>query len=255
MHLAVDAVGVLHTAVNRAVGDMKLLHARNNLILDGCHEFVVLRALALKFANDILVGDGVQIFQRQVLQLPFHLLHTEAVCNGCVNLHRFIGFFLLLFRGLVLHRTHIVQTVCNLDENNADVLAHGKEHLTQIFHLFLFQGAVLHAGQLGNTVHNIRYGFAKQLGNLVIGTVCILDTVVEQGGNDRFTVQTKFRYNLRYMERMGDIGAAILAELGPMVRVGIVVGRSDLFQVCRDIISSDSFFKMLIAFFHGCHNN
>ena len=51
--------------------------------------------------------------------------------DGSIDLHGFQGFFPLLFWGLVLHGAHIVQPVGDLDEDDADVLAHRHEHLAK----------------------------------------------------------------------------------------------------------------------------
>ena len=75
------------------------------------------------------------------------------MCQRCVDLHGLQRFFPLLPGGLVLHGTHIVQPVADLNEDHPDVVGHGHEHLAQVLHLLLFLGGVLHPGQLGDPLH------------------------------------------------------------------------------------------------------
>ena len=85
-----------------------------------------------------------------------------------INFHGLTGFFFLLFRFHILQRTHVVQTVCQLDEDHADIFCHGKEHFSQVLCLHL--DLILRPGQLGqlgNTIYQKRYLRTKLLGELV----------------------------------------------------------------------------------------
>ena len=55
-----------------------------------------------------------------------------------------------------------MQAVGNFDEDDADVLRHGHEHLAQIFHLLLFHRRILHARQLCDALDQIRDRLAEQ---------------------------------------------------------------------------------------------
>ena len=75
--------------------------------------------------------------------------------DGGVYLHRFKRLLTLLFLCLICHGSHIVQTVGNLYENDADVLGHCHEHLAQIFHLLVFLAGVLHARELRDALNDV----------------------------------------------------------------------------------------------------
>ena len=184
VHLAVNAVGVLHAAVDLQIRHVLLVEARFNLRLHAVHESLVLALLCLERLCDLLVAHGVEVFERQVLKLPLDALHTETVGDGGVDLHRFKRLLALLFRRLILHGAHVVRAVGKLDEDDADVLSHGHEHLAQVFHLLLFLAGVLHARQLGDALDKVGDGGGELLGDLGIGRVGVLDAVVHEGGLD-----------------------------------------------------------------------
>ena len=184
VHLAVDAVGVLHAAVDLEIRDVLLLQALFDLRLHALHKGLVLGLLGLERAGDLVVADGVQILEGQILKLPLDALHTEAVGDGGVNFHRFKRLLPLLFRRLVLHGAHVVRAVGQFDENDADVLGHGHEHLAQVLHLLFFLAGVLHARQLGDALDQIRDRGGELLGDLGIRGGGVLDAVVHEGGLD-----------------------------------------------------------------------
>ena len=247
VHLPVDAVGVLHPAVDRGVANAHLHQPLGDLGLDGAHELVVLPALGGQLVHDLVVGHRVQVLQRQVLQLPLHLLHPQPVGDGGVDLHGLEGLFLLLGRGLVLHGPHVVEPVRDLDEDHPDVPAHGEEHLPQVLHLLLFHGAVLHPGQLGDPVHDVGHRGAEALGDVLVGAVGVLDAVVEEGGDDGLAVQPHLRHDLGHLQGVGDIGGAVPAELVAVVVAGVLVGGPDLGEIRGNVVPPDGLFQVLIA--------
>ena len=74
-HLAVDGVGVFHPAVHLAA-DALLLQPLLDAQLDGGQKLLVGGGALGHLLLDLLVPHRVQITKRQVLQLPFELLHT-----------------------------------------------------------------------------------------------------------------------------------------------------------------------------------
>ena len=156
-HLAVDGVGVLHPAVDDVL-DIEIVQPLVDLVLGAAHEVLILLALGVQLGNDLVIADGVQILQRQVLQLPLDALHAQPVRDGGIDLHGLQGLLLLLGRRLILHGAHVVEPVGDLDEDHPDVLAHGDEHLPQVLHLLVFLGGVLDAGQLADAFHQVGDG-------------------------------------------------------------------------------------------------
>ena len=254
IHLAIDAVWVLHAAVDDTL-DARLLQPLCDLGRDRSHEAVILRGLFLQGLDDLLVADGVQVLQAQILQLPLQLLHSQTVGNGGIDLHGLQRFLLLLLRGLILHGAHIMEPVGHLDEDDPNVLAHGQEHLAQILHLLLSLGCGLNAGQLADPLHNISNGGGKGSGYILMGGVGILDGVMEQGGGNGLRVQVQLlRHDLRHRQGMGDEGGAVLAVLPPVVGLGIDEGRMNQVKIGPGIILADGVLQPLVflLYIHGC---
>ena len=147
--------------------------------------------------------------------------------QGGVHVHGFLALDNLLFRGLVLHGAHIVQPVSNLDQHHPDVLAHGHEHLAQIFHLSFLGGGEIGSCQFGNALHQLRHGGSEQLFNLIVGGIGVLNTVMEQGTQNGINVQPHFYHDFRNRQGVDDVGGAVLALLVLVLLIGILDGLVD----------------------------
>ena len=250
-HLPVDGVGVLHPAVDDVL-DPQLLQPVVDLDLDAAHEVLVLLVLGLQLGDDLLVADGVQVFEGQVLQFPLDALHTQPVGDGGVDLHGLQRLLLLLLRRLVLHGPHVVEPVGDFDEDHPDVLAHGNEHLPQVLHLLVFFGGVLDAGQLADALHQVGDGGGEEFGHLLVGGGGVLDDVVEEGGLDGLAVQPQLlRHDLGHRQGVDDIGLAALALL---VLVGLpreFIGGLDMLEVRGGVVAPDGLYQIFILFLDG----
>ena len=252
LHLAVDGIDVLDAAGDRA-GDADLLEPVGDHLLDGLHELLGLLLVGVEIVHQLAVALGVQILQGAVLKLPLDLLHTEAVGQGGVNIHRLGGLGDLLGRGLILHRALVVQAVADLDQDHADVLGHRHEHLAQILHLLLLQRGELHAGQLGHALDQLGNGLAELLGNVTERGGGVLDAVVQEGAADGVGIQADLRNDLRHRKRVDDVGGAVLALLVLVLFLGEADGALDLFQIGIGGVAADRLHHGFIVGFKGFH--
>ena len=205
VHLSVDGVDMLYAAEDGGL-HIVLIQSFLNLGLHVVHEGFKILHLIGQSIGYLFVACGVEILQGAVLQLPLGPLHTKTVCQRCVNLHGLQGFAALLCRGLVVHGAHIVHTVGNFDEDNADVLGHGHEHLAQVLHLLVFLAGVLHSCQLGNALDNVCHRNAEALGHILVDHVRVLDNIVQQRGHDGVFIQTHIHGYVRRGNAVGHIG-------------------------------------------------
>ena len=60
----------------------------------------------------------------EVLQFRLYLIETQTVGQRGIDVKRLAGNLVLLVGRLRLQRAHVVKAVANLDEDDADVLAH-----------------------------------------------------------------------------------------------------------------------------------
>ena len=83
-----------------------------------------------------------------------------------------------------------MQTVANLDKDDANVVAHGKQQLLEV--LCLGRGLFSEdtAADLGQSVHNLRYLRAKDVLDVLCGVVGVFHHVVQQGSTDTGRAQS-----------------------------------------------------------------
>ena len=108
--------------------------------------------------------------------------------QGGINFHCFSGNPLLLILAQMLERPHIVETVCQLDQNNPDILRHGHQHLTVIFCQLLFVGFILDLTQLGNPVHNHADIRPKLSFQIIQRRTGVLDHIMQEAAGNRYRV-------------------------------------------------------------------
>ena len=73
--------------------------------------------------------------ETEVFQLGFNLVEPQSIGQWCVDVQRFSCNFVLLVGCLAFESAHVVQAVANLDEDDADVVAHCKQQLFEVFGL------------------------------------------------------------------------------------------------------------------------
>ena len=93
--------------------------------------------LALRdFFNKVIIDIGFQIFERKVIQFHLDLGYSEPGCDRRIDVERLLRDADLLLGRHVAQRAHIVEAVCELDQNDTDILGHCKEHLAKVSRLF-----------------------------------------------------------------------------------------------------------------------
>lgn len=92
-----------------------------------------------------------------------------------------------------MQRPHIVQAVCQLDDNDSDIFRHRKQHFPNAFHLlfFLVQNHLLHLNQLCHTVYQLGNILSKQLANVIQCMSGIFYNIMQQSGTDTFGVHSQ----------------------------------------------------------------
>ena len=252
-HLAVDGISVFDAAIDRPV-DADGRQPVRDLRLDGVHEAVGTVLVLFEIVDDLLIALGIEILQRSVFQFPLDFLHAEPVRQRRVNLHRLHGLGDLLGGRLVLQRPGIVQPVGNFDEDDADVLRHGHEHLAQILHLLLFHRRILHTRQLCDALDQICNRLAEHARDLLKACVGVLQAVVQQRRRDRVGVEADLSHDLRYGKRMDDIRLSGFSELVFMLFIGVFICPLDNLQIGGGCITGDRLhhgFVMLLFGFHS----
>ena len=239
LHFLIDTEKMLHPAVNlglyACIFNM-LAHFVYN-ILDVSFPFALTDS---NFIHQIVIHFRLQIFQRQIIQFHFYLGNAQSLGNRCINIQRFPGYPLLLLPWHMLKCPHIVQPVSQFNENDPDILCHGKKHLTQVFRLHfqfirclsLIIPGKLQKLQLGNAIHQQRHVRTELFFNLFIRHDGIFHHIMQQPGRNRFLIHFQIRQYDCHTKRMDNIWFPRLSDLLFMS----VISRSVCFFNQRDII-------------------
>ena len=135
-HLLIDTEEMFDTSVDLCF-DIRILHMCRYFFYDLLYEFFPLCLSCIDLVHQVIEHLRLGIFERQVIKLCLDLGNTKTLCDRRIDVHRLFRFFFLLCRRHELQGTHIMQTVCQFDNDHTDILRHGKEHLTQVFCLYL----------------------------------------------------------------------------------------------------------------------
>ena len=139
-HLFIDTEEMLHTSAHRGL-NARILHVALDLVHDFLDKGLSCILAEGHLLHQVVIYIRLKELKGQIVQFNLNLGNTQSVSDGSIDLHGFPGFFLLLLRLPVLTGPHVVETVRQLDDNDADVLCHGQKHLAQVvrldFHLVL----------------------------------------------------------------------------------------------------------------------
>ena len=202
-HLLVDRIQVLRTAVDVGLDPelLQLLAERLRQVLDPAGALVAARLDELR---DLLVRAGVQRLEREILELPLDLLHTEAVRERRVDLEGLGRDAPLLGRRERAQRAHVVEPVRELDQQDADVARHRDDHLADVLGLRELARLELELVELGQAVDDLGDVVAELAADRLERHGGVLDGVVQEPGLERRRVQPEIREDQRDRERVLD---------------------------------------------------
>ncbi len=222
-HLLVDAPVVLRTAGHLGAD----AGAREPVAHGDQHPRQVLVALGVAHRDhllDLRVLLRVQGREREVLELPLEILDAEPVSQRRVDVEGLLRGPALLPLGHHGDRPHVVETVGELDHEDAPVARHRDEHLADGGGLLGLLRVELEPVELGDTVDDRRHLGPEALLDLVERQARVLDGVVEDGRGDRPRVEAQVSDDARDCKRMGDVGLPRAPHLAAVDLVGEVAG-------------------------------
>ena len=130
-HLFIDTEEMLHTSAHRGL-NARILHVALDLVHDFLDKGLPCILAEGHFLHQVVIYIRLKELKGQIIQFNLNLGNAQPVGDGGINFHGLPGLFLLLLRLPVLTCPHVVKTVRQLDNNNADVLCHGQKHLAQV---------------------------------------------------------------------------------------------------------------------------
>ena len=105
---------------------------------DLVQELFVGLALRFDLRDDLVVRVRLEVAKRQVLQLAADFSHPEPVRDGRIDFEGLLRDALLALALRYAERTHVVQAVRQLDDDDADVVDHRQQHLAEALGLAVF---------------------------------------------------------------------------------------------------------------------
>ena len=208
LHLVPDRVGGLYSFLDLIL-DAHLLQR----VLDGVGElgkqFVARHLCRLQLRLDGRKVVGVLELEAEILEFRLDLVQSQAVSQWCVDIERLSRNLILLVGRLRVEGAHVVQTVADLNEDHADIVAHRQQQLFEV--LCLCRGLLTEdtTRDLRQTVDDLCYLCAEDVLDILYGVVGILHHVVEQCRADTCRAESYLRTgNLRYGDGVHDVGFA-----------------------------------------------
>ena len=127
--------------------------------------------------------------------------------------------FSLPFRRKKIQRTHVVQTVGKLDNDDADILRHGDKNFAEIFRFRLFFRLEHDFIEFGYARNKLKHLVAEFAAHVLFVRLGILDDVVQQRRRNRIGVESELDQNFRYRTRVNKVR---FARRAPLVTVRIL---------------------------------
>ena len=159
-HLLVDGPQVLRPPGDVGL-DAHVVEPLAHVDEDPLEVLLALRRPGRHHLLDLGVALRVQRGEGQVLELPAHLLHAEAVGQRRVDVEGLLGRAALLPLGHHGEGAHVVQPVGQLDQQDPPVVGHGDEHLADGRRLLGLLGVELQAVELGHAVDHPGHAVAE----------------------------------------------------------------------------------------------
>ena len=164
-------------------------------------ERLALAALLRDLLRERLVLVRLEMLEREVLELPPHLRHTEAVRERRVEVARLLRDAPPLLRRQVVERPHVVQPVGELDDDDARILRDRQQQLAIVLDLPLLRraadGSLRDLGQAVDDLGDLLAELALDVGD---GDRRVLDDVVDQPARDGDRVELQLGEDLRDLD-------------------------------------------------------
>jgi hypothetical protein len=175
--------------------------------------------------------------------------------DGSEDLHRLFGDTFPLLRIEVLKRTHVVKTIGQLDEHNANIVNHCQQHLAHILRLLFFTGDIAYLRYLGKTVNQVGDLFSEVLADGIKVNQRVFYYVVQQASGNRHLIKFHAGEDICYFERVNQVRLAGSALLAFMFPGGKKVGAAQQIQIRLRVVTRyvlDNFFNANHLFPRRC---
>ncbi len=235
-HLLVDRVVVLGAAVDGGA-DLRFPEESLEPLDEITKCRLALGCSLLHHLRDLLVELGFDHLEAEVFELPLDRVHAESVGQRRKDVERLGGDSNLLVGPQRSQRAHVVQPICQLDDQDADLFRGRHDHLADrlglrrlaVGQLVQFRDAIDHAGDF----------VGELLPHLFERVLSVLHRVMQQGRDDHGFRHAELGEDRRDGQRMGDVGLARLPRLAVVMVLGDPVGPLDQLEVSFGVVGPE----------------
>ena len=164
-----------------------------------------------------------------------------------VNIERFTCNAIALVRAHRIERAHVVQTVGELDQDDADIARHGQQHFSKAFGLLLGFCGEVKTVELGKPVNKVPDLSAEFFDQFLLGNTLVVHDIVQKRRAQRVDVKLPARADLGHGDGVRDVRGAAGSELAKMRLISEAVGVANL----GDILGIEIGFENLLQARHG----
>ena len=186
--------------------NFSLIHVKShfiNNIIDKVFSFSQFFVYAF---TQFLINFRIKILHAKVIHLHLNTGDTKTICNRCVNIHCLTSLLNLLRCSLILQSSQVMKSICELDDNNSNILCHSQEHFTKILCLNLnLILRKIELSQLCNTVHKKRNLRRKLSGKILLCVLCIFNNIMKKTSCYCLLIHFQPCKNYCYTKRVNDI--------------------------------------------------
>ena len=134
---------------------------RNQCLVDLVDDFLAVAPRFVYRVLEHLVAHGIHGTEHQVFELVTDGVNTKTVRNWNIYFQRFLRDASPLVRSQCTEGTHVVQTISQFDEDDANVFCHRQQHLLHVLGLLLYLVLEFEVGKLADAIDKMRHVFTK----------------------------------------------------------------------------------------------
>ncbi len=206
LELLIDAPQALDAPVNLNNGHLRFLQLHRDGRLELSDESFSRAALRVYSTAQRFIALRFEIAERQLLKLVLDLAHPETVGDRRVDV---AGLLCDLDTALVrqmVERPHVMETIRELDEDNADVVDHGEKHLADVFRLPLLGRRKVYGADFRDTFDDVSDLVTEELPDALDRGERVLDDVMQKTRSDGNRVELHVGEEIGHREGVDQIG-------------------------------------------------
>ena len=204
LHLAPNRIDTLDAARN-LIFDIIAIQGLDDWCIERVDKLLTFGLCFVEFLFDLGILLRKAILHAEILQLGFDGVEAQTIGQGGKQIDRLARDLNLLIERHSPQRTHVVQTVGNLDQDHTHIVREGQQDLAEIFRLLRGVG-IKNTRHLGQSIDHRGDFRAKNTLHILDRILRILHHIVQQSRNDRFDTQTDLIHrDLRHSYRMQQI--------------------------------------------------